>query len=855
MRKLWILFLLFAAVGGLAQTVRYDAPFPSVSSTSPPFLVANVGPNSPTISVCNSPANALPCTNFATTYNSTGVACPNGAQDTPQPQPSACQPTGDSQGNIGFWALAGTYDYTVCIQNNCFGPYTVTLGGSGGGGGIGGVTTLSGSGLQGGGLGGILNISLTTACAAGQGLVWNGSAWACVITGPGSVSSVLTGTGLTGGPITGTGTISLNNTAVTPGSYVGLNGTVDATGRLTSASNGLGGITTASGTGLIGGGSTGTLALGLLTTCSSTQVLAWNGSAWACASVGTGTITGVTTGVNSGLTGGGGSGTLNVTLLTTCLTSQVLAWNGTTWVCTSPSAGTVTGVAAGGFLQSTGSTLGMITSCTTNQVPQWNGASWVCSNAGAGTVNGPGTANAIPYWTSTTNQGSLTNVAAGSVLASKGISTAPAYLANALYDVRNLATGNFVDDNSTDNTTAVSALLVAIGSTPATIQMPVTAAGKYKVGNFQSPTNVVWDFSAGGGLSAITSSTSPGGGGYVSGTGTANASSNSCSVTVTASAGQTIFLGMSLYVSWANSPGQPTDGSNDYFVPAGQTIQGVPQFIVGWVASGVPAGTRTITIPIYSTGTTTPASSQNACIAYVISGLGPLVSVDAFTYGEENTHGVGNATALAAGPITTTTGSFLVAIGGSNYTTATCTAGAGYTQPTGVAGKVGTGQGFCSEYLASSAGGATSATQTLSANGGSTNAFALFSLKPGSARMNIQGGIVAPGLRQIFYNSAGPTQGTVDLTFNTGINRVYPEWWGAGASASPSVNTPAIQAASIAAIVGNQSPYAKTLDLSQGQYQLNAALIWNAFNGTSGSRWKVDCGANGGLIKRRRTLT
>src|ERR1017187_10917877 len=104
MKKLWILFLLFAAVGGLAQTVRYDAPFSSVSPTSPPFLVANVPPNSPTLQVCNSPANALPCTNFATTYNSTGVACTNGAQDTPQPQPSACQPAGDSQGNIGFWA-------------------------------------------------------------------------------------------------------------------------------------------------------------------------------------------------------------------------------------------------------------------------------------------------------------------------------------------------------------------------------------------------------------------------------------------------------------------------------------------------------------------------------------------------------------------------------------------------------------------------------------------------------------------------------------------------------------------------------------------------------------------------------
>jgi hypothetical protein len=119
-----------------AQNVRYDAPFPSISSqTSTPFLVANVPPNSPVLAVCHSPANTVPCTNYATTYTSAGAACPNGAQDTPQPQPSACQPTGDGQGNIGFWAPAGTYDYTVCIGLNCYGPYTVTIGGGGGGGG------------------------------------------------------------------------------------------------------------------------------------------------------------------------------------------------------------------------------------------------------------------------------------------------------------------------------------------------------------------------------------------------------------------------------------------------------------------------------------------------------------------------------------------------------------------------------------------------------------------------------------------------------------------------------------------------------------------------------------------------
>ncbi len=114
-----------------AQYARYSVSFPSVTSQyATPFLVANIAPNLPILAVCNHPANALPCSNYATTYTSSGTACANGSQDTPDPQPSACQATGDAQGNIGFWALPGEYDYTVCIQNttSCFGPYTVTLG-------------------------------------------------------------------------------------------------------------------------------------------------------------------------------------------------------------------------------------------------------------------------------------------------------------------------------------------------------------------------------------------------------------------------------------------------------------------------------------------------------------------------------------------------------------------------------------------------------------------------------------------------------------------------------------------------------------------------------------------------------
>jgi len=72
------------------------------------------------------------------------------------------------------------------------------------------------------------------------------------------------------------------------------------------------GVTTATGSGLTGGGTTGTLNLGLTTACTANQVLQWNGSAWACATGGTGTVSSV--GSGAGLTGGPitGSGTLSI---------------------------------------------------------------------------------------------------------------------------------------------------------------------------------------------------------------------------------------------------------------------------------------------------------------------------------------------------------------------------------------------------------------------------------------------------------------------------------------------------------------------------------------------------------------
>jgi hypothetical protein len=115
---------------------------------------------------------------------------------------------------------------------------------------------------------------------------------------------------------TASANVGIGTTA--PASALDVHGTGNFTGLITFAPNqtfpGAGtitGVNTPAGSGLTGGGTSGTLNLGLLNSCSNGQVLTWNGSAWVCSTIsGGGTITGVTAGTD--LTGGGTSG--NVTL-------------------------------------------------------------------------------------------------------------------------------------------------------------------------------------------------------------------------------------------------------------------------------------------------------------------------------------------------------------------------------------------------------------------------------------------------------------------------------------------------------------------------------------------------------------
>jgi hypothetical protein len=154
---------------------------------------------------------------------------------------------------------------------------------------------------------------------------------------------------------------------------------------------GITGITTASGSGLIGGGTSGNLNLSLTNTCAAKQILQWSGSAWACASPsGSGTVTSV--GSGAGLTGGPitTSGTLSIA--TAGVVNGMLANPSLT-----VSAGTA--LTGGGAVALGGSTT---LSLDTTKVPLLAAANTFSTNQ---TVNGTLTATSSGYTVSASSSG------------------------------------------------------------------------------------------------------------------------------------------------------------------------------------------------------------------------------------------------------------------------------------------------------------------------------------------------------------------------------------------------------------------------------------------------------------------
>jgi hypothetical protein len=141
-----------------------------------------------------------------------------------------------------------------------------------------------------------------------------------------------------------------------------------------------------------------------------------------------GTVSGIITAAGSGLTGGGTSGSINLSLTTSCAVNQILEWNGNAWVCATPSAGTITAVNAGSGLTGGGSSANVTLSVNPNVVPLLGTAN---TFTGAQTILGD---MVLPAIVSASQEVMLASYPSGSnntFLGGAGNSTATSFLVGA----------------------------------------------------------------------------------------------------------------------------------------------------------------------------------------------------------------------------------------------------------------------------------------------------------------------------------------------------------------------------------------------------------------------------------------
>lgn len=145
--KRTLLVILLLGASALAQTgVRYGDSQPirdSVTVSGVTGALVRIIANA-SINLCTAPANAVPCTNKATTYTDSTLLTPcSTATQVTLAGSTSCVGTTDSSGAWGVWAPAGQYEWTYTSNGASSGPFPATLGGSSSGGGSGGALLVA----------------------------------------------------------------------------------------------------------------------------------------------------------------------------------------------------------------------------------------------------------------------------------------------------------------------------------------------------------------------------------------------------------------------------------------------------------------------------------------------------------------------------------------------------------------------------------------------------------------------------------------------------------------------------------------------------------------------------------------